>query len=159
MPVNSKLLEVMPAGYGYVVFTAVGSIFTNMWMGINVGRARKRLGVKYPAMYSETSNEFNCIQRAHQNSLEGHPSFLFLLIVGGLQYPKISAVLGHVYILGRIAFTLGYYTGEPDKRKCGGVIMHIAELLLLGCTTSFAGHQLGWFNHCCGGTTRAIKFH
>lgn len=37
---------------------------------------------------------------------------------------------------------------EPEKRKWGG-FMHIAELLLLGCTISFASHQLGWVCSSC----------
>ena len=43
---QSKILEILPENYGYVVFVAVDSIFVNMWMAMNVGRARKELGVK-----------------------------------------------------------------------------------------------------------------
>merc|ERR1711976_949478 len=154
MAVQSKIMEMLPEGYGYVVFTAVGSTFVNMWMAINVGRARKRLDVKNPIMYSPDNNEFNCIQRAHQHTLEGHPTFLMLLFIGGLQYPKISAAVGHVYLLSCIAFALGYYTGDPDKRAWGS-FGHIAELLMLGCAISFGAHQLGWVGGgCCSKMSR-----
>jgi len=46
MAVQSKLIDVLPTHYGCVVFTAVGSIFVNMWMALNVIRARKQYNVK-----------------------------------------------------------------------------------------------------------------
>jgi len=46
MAVQSKLIDVLPADYGYVVFTAVGSMFVNVWMVFNVIRARKQHNVK-----------------------------------------------------------------------------------------------------------------
>jgi len=134
----------LPQGYGYVVLVgAVGNTFVNMWMAINVSKARKQYKVEYPDMYSTTSKEFNCIQRAHQNTMEGEGRFLTLLFIGGLQYPKISAGLGLVYLIGRIVYAKGYYTGEPDKRG-RGAFFHLAELLLLGNAISFAAHQLEW---------------
>jgi len=141
----SKFAGELPEGYGYVVLVGcVGNTFLNMWLAINVGRARKRFDIKYPTMYSDSNNEFNCIQRAHQNTLEGQGAFLTMLFLGGLQYPKITAGAGVVYLLGRVAFALGYYTGEPDKRRCGAIITHLSELCLIGNAISFAAHQLEW---------------
>lgn len=140
----TKIVSDLPEGYGYVVLVGcVGNTFVNMWMAINVGRARKRLGVEYPDMYSSTSKEFNCIQRAHQNTLEGQGTFLSMLFIGGLQYPKITAAVGTLYLASRVAFALGYYTGEPKNRRWGA-FGHIAELCLMGHVISFAAHQLDW---------------
>jgi len=139
----SKFAECMPEDYGYVILTATASHFANMWMAINVGKARKKFGIEYPDMYSKDSKEFNCIQRAHQNALENHGSFMFYLMIGGLQYPRIAAASGLIYIAGRIAYAKGYYTGEPEKRRWGG-FAYIGLLSLLGSTISFAAHQLRW---------------
>ncbi|KAK7088645.1 glutathione S-transferase 3, mitochondrial-like [Littorina saxatilis] len=146
MGIMTRIASDLPEGYGYVVLVgAVGNTFVNMWMAINVGRARKRFDIPYPEMYSTTDKgkEFNCIQRAHQNTLEGQGTFLTLLFIGGLQYPKITAGVGMMYLASRVAYALGYYTGDPDKRRWGA-FGHIAELVLLGNVISFAAHQLEW---------------
>jgi len=53
----------MPRDYGYVVLTAISSVFVLMWMGFKVGAARKKYNVQYPTMYSNNSDQFNCVQR------------------------------------------------------------------------------------------------
>ncbi|XP_013386974.1 microsomal glutathione S-transferase 3-like [Lingula anatina] len=131
-----SLSKVLPEDYGLVVMTGAGSIFVNMWHAMNVANARKKFEVPYPLTYSSVNNgenQFNCIQRSHQNFLENYPPFLMLLFLGGLQYPKISAGMGTVYLVGRIVYALGYNTGDPDKRKRGG-FLHIAEMVMLGST-------------------------
>jgi glutathione S-transferase len=147
MPVQSKLLEVLPANYGYVVLTVVGSTFVNLWLYRNVMKARTEYKVEYPDMYSKDSTKFNCIQRAHQNFLEAYPQFLVFLTLGGLQYPRISAGAGVVYLIGRIAYAVGYYTGEPKNRRYG-LFGFVGMLTLLGNTVSFACHQLKWVGGC-----------
>lgn len=141
MAAHSKLIEVLPAEYGYVIFTAVGSQFVNMWMAFNVMKARKEHNVKFPTLYAADNDKFNCVQRAHQNTLESYPSYLLFLLVGGLQYPRVAAAGGVVYLLGRIAYALGYYTGNPEKRQWGG-FGYIGMIALIGSTISFGAHQL-----------------
>ncbi|XP_067003421.1 glutathione S-transferase 3, mitochondrial isoform X2 [Anabrus simplex] len=108
---NSPVTLTIPAEYGYCVLVAVGSAFVLVWKGMKVGQARKKFDVPYPNMYSPTNTHFNCIQRAHQNTLENYPQFLMLLLLGGLEWPVVSAVGGTVWLLGRIAYAKGYYTG------------------------------------------------
>ena len=40
------LLDLMPVGYGYIIFVAVSSIFLNLWLGFNVMKARKQFKVQ-----------------------------------------------------------------------------------------------------------------
>merc|ERR1712098_825104 len=101
-----------------------------------VGAARKKYGVKYPDMYSKDSEIFNCIQRAHQNTLENIPTFLFLLSTAGLSHPYISAVAGWIWIAGRVAYGLDPAL-DPAKRMQGAFgITHAthATLTLLACS-------------------------
>lgn len=139
----SKILETLPDGYGYVILTAVDSVFLNIWLARNVVKARKQYKIEYPIMYSADNDKFNCIQRAHQNTLELWPQFLTLLFVGGLQLPRITAAAGVVYIIGRIVYAKGYYSGDAEKRKYGFFGM-LGMLTMLGTTVCAAFHQLKW---------------
>lgn len=86
---------------------------------------------KAEAEKDSKKNLFNCVQRAHQNTLEMFPIFSTLLLAGGLQYPEISAAAGVVYILGRIVFVSGYSTGIPAKRT-RGAFGYLGLITLLG---------------------------
>ncbi|KAK2174479.1 hypothetical protein NP493_799g04000 [Ridgeia piscesae] len=141
MVVQSKIFSQLPADYGYVVLAGAGSVFINMWMAINVSRARKQYDVKYPKMYSDDSDMFNCIQRVHQNTLEMYTPFMFVLLIGGLQFPRLCAASGGVYLLGRIIYAKGYYTGDPKKRV-RGAFGGIALFVMLGATIGTALHML-----------------
>jgi len=46
MVAPSKILELLPDGYGYVILTFVDSIFVNMWLAKNVMKARKEYSVE-----------------------------------------------------------------------------------------------------------------
>jgi len=46
MVAASKILELLPEGYGYVMLTFVDSIFVNLWMARNVMKARKEYNVQ-----------------------------------------------------------------------------------------------------------------
>jgi glutathione S-transferase len=52
-------------------------------------------------MYSEKHPEFNCYQRAHQNTLEFTPFYLALVLTGGLRHPLFAAGAGAVYLASR----------------------------------------------------------
>ena len=130
--------------FGYVILTAIASFFMVMWKAAKVGGARKKYEVPYPKMYSD-NDSFNCYQRAHQNTLEGFPMFLVLLIFGGLTFPKMSAIAGIIWIVGRVFYALGYYTGDPSKRM-RGAFGYIGLLSLLVFSIITALKLLGWIS-------------
>nr|XP_039252142.1 microsomal glutathione S-transferase 3-like [Styela clava] len=134
--------NVLPREYGYVALTGTAAWALMMWMSvINVNKARKKYDVPFPKMYSDENQIFNCIQRAHQNTVEQLPQFLFLLGLGGVQHPKFASACGMLWVLGRIAYAKGYYTGNPANRTRGR-FGHFGMLGLVGSTVSFALHQL-----------------
>lgn len=110
-------------------------------MATGVMKARKAFNVPYPALYADSAhknaNEFNCVQRAHQNSLENLISFYPMLILAGVRFPITAAVAGLMYNVGRILYFKGYCTGEPKKRM-NGWIQYFGTLTLLGAVFRFA---------------------
>lgn len=134
-------VELLPE-FGYVILVFIVSYFALFWMAANVGMARKKYEVPYPAMYSDRVPMFNCIQRAHQNTLEAYPPFLVFLLLGGLLYPKLSALSGIVWIVSRIVYAKGYYTGDPKNRNYGA-FGYLGLLVLLGCNVCLALQLIG----------------
>ncbi|PRP87380.1 hypothetical protein PROFUN_01642 [Planoprotostelium fungivorum] len=121
----------LPPHFGLVILSGIVFLLYIVYLGVQVGGARKKFGVDYPKMYDDSKPHFNCFQRAHQNTLEAAPTFLFLLLAGGLSFPIISAIAGFVFTAGRVAYATGYQTGEP-KQRTKGAFGYIGLLTLLG---------------------------
>uniref|UniRef100_A0A673L4C3 Microsomal glutathione S-transferase 3b n=1 Tax=Sinocyclocheilus rhinocerous TaxID=307959 RepID=A0A673L4C3_9TELE len=85
--------NLLPANFGYAIFTYLYSFVMLMYLGVQVGSARKKYGVKYPTMYSDKEQVFNCIQRAHQNTLEVYPQWLVFQTIAALEYPVSITVV------------------------------------------------------------------
>ncbi|XP_023698261.2 microsomal glutathione S-transferase 3b [Paramormyrops kingsleyae] len=135
-----ELLDVLPVRFGFVILIFVYSLVMLMYLAIKVGAARKKYDIKYPTMYSEKEQIFNCIQRAHQNTLEVYPQWLIFQTIAGLVYPTTASVLGVIWVTSRFSYAWGYYTGNPVKRMNGAygyvgffgvVILSIAVALQL----------------------------
>ncbi|XP_060071645.1 glutathione S-transferase 3, mitochondrial-like [Ylistrum balloti] len=128
--------------HGYVVLVIASTWFLLNWTAMKVLEARRMYSIPDPRMYSANDDRFNCIQRAHQNTLEVYPTYIILQIFGGLYAPKLGAVSGLIWMAGRVAYALGYYTGDPEKRK-NGFFGYIGILTLLVCTVMLGLSLLG----------------
>ncbi|KAJ4755653.1 Microsomal glutathione S-transferase 3 [Rhynchospora pubera] len=133
--------------YGYVVLDLVLYAFLNTWMSIQVGNARKKYKVPYPTLYATESDNkdaklFNCVQRGHQNSIEYMPVFFVMLLVGGIQHPRIAAGLGALYIIARFFYFKLYSTGNPQNRLKPVGLSFLALFGLIICAASFGVNLL-----------------
>ncbi|KVI03016.1 microsomal glutathione S-transferase 3-like [Cynara cardunculus var. scolymus] len=130
------IVELLPKEFGFVVLTIIAYCFLNVFMQIQVGRARKKYNVPYPILYATEADSkdykiYNCIQRGHQNSLEVLPIFFILMVLGGLRHPITCSVLGVVYIVSRFFYFTGYASGDPKGRLPLGKYNVIAILGLM----------------------------
>ena len=88
----------VPNEYGWVVLGAgFGSLLCNIVLSAPVSMGRKRLNVPYPNLYAvpgvhKHADEFNRIQRSHQNYMEMLDSYIAMTLLGGLKYPVACAV-------------------------------------------------------------------
>ena len=109
----------------------------NIGLAINVAMARKKYNVQYPNLYAppdtnkKDAEAFNCIQRAHQNTLESYSVVMLQMMAAGLRYPLTSAFCGFMWVLGRVVYGYGYSVGGPKGRMAGGIISHFGDIPLI----------------------------
>ena len=96
-------------------------------------------------MWSDKHPIFNCYQRAHQNTLEMIPFVLVMLLLGGLRHPLVASATGGVFLIARIIYSLGYYTGDPKGRLPGFIATLLCMIVLFGCSVSTAAGLLGYW--------------
>lgn len=113
----------------FPAITTIGALFVYFGLGIAVGAARFKYKIQPP---QTTGNEtFERIYRTHQNTLEQIVLFLPCLWLYSIFVdPKWGAILGAVWIVGRIAYAWGYYI-EASKRAAGNAIASLATLVLM----------------------------
>jgi glutathione S-transferase len=96
---------------------------------INVGRARAKSGIKAPQMVGDP--EFERALRVQQNTLEQLVIFLpAMWIFGTVVNPIYAAILGAIWIIGRILYAWGYYQAA-EKRGPGFGVSSLATIVLI----------------------------
>ena len=129
-----------------MVLAAAAPFAINFWQMMKIGGLRRKHGIKYPQRVSEKHNDCNCAQRVHQNTLEQLPVYYPCLLLGGLRHPLYAGIAGGIFVLGRIIYSLGYYSGKPEKRLPGFMISGLLGLIpLFGMTVSAGAGILGWW--------------
>jgi glutathione S-transferase len=109
-----------------VTLLAVGFYF---FTGVAVAKARARYGIKAPATTGYP--DFERFFRIQANTLEWMPIFLPPLWLFAIYVNDIAAaVLGLVWILGRILYFRGY-SAAAEKRSRGFAIQALAGTTLL----------------------------
>ncbi len=138
----------VPSQYGWVVLGAgLGTFFTNGYLSAAVMSARTKYNIAYPNAYAipgfhKNADEFNRVQRSHQNYLEGLPSYLVLTLLGGLKYPIANAIGTVCFCIGSILYQKGYVDTSLDasmaRHKKGGPIKYIGIFTALYSTGALA---------------------
>jgi len=128
----------LKSSLGWIGLVMIFNGLMIQFLSSQVMKARKEYKVEYPDLYAvkaenKYAKEFNCYQRAHQNTLEQQPIFIPLALIAAQRYPLIAAISGFIFVLSRFFFASGYYTFDPAKRYRGGFGM-IGVGLLFGLT-------------------------
>ena len=132
--------------YGYVVLAAAAPFVVNFWQMMKIGGLRKKHGIKYPVMTSDKHPDFNCAQRAHQNTLEQLPFYFPCVLLAGLRFPIYASIAGACFCTARIVYSVGYYTGNPEARVPGAIMSLLLGMLpLFGMAVSTGAGMLGWW--------------
>mmetsp|Transcript_13454 Transcript_13454/g.22911 ORF Transcript_13454/g.22911 Transcript_13454/m.22911 type:complete len:155 (-) Transcript_13454:65-529(-) len=146
----------VPQTYGYVLLSCViAPTVSNFVMTGNVVKARKSLDVKYPNLYGipgfhKNADEFNRIQRGHQNAFELLAFFIPACLVGGTKHPIAVSVYGILFSVGCILYQWGYMDTKHDVataryKKGGPVLRTLAFVGAIGSVVSLAGSLLSWW--------------
>lgn len=115
--------------HAYVAIVSLLALLVYFWMSLQVGRARAKSGIKAPAMTGDPVLERAI--RAHYNTLEWLPLFLVPLWLFAIYWSDlVAAILGLIWIVGRILYQLGYVQ-DPGKRELGFLIQALAVAVLL----------------------------
>ena len=117
--------------FNYTALVTCLAILFYFFSTIQVSKARAAFGVKVPAISGNP--DFERVFRVQANTLEWMPIFLPSLWLFAIYISDpIAAVLGIVWIAGRILYMTGY-SQAADKRGRGfGVQAGAAILLWLG---------------------------
>jgi glutathione S-transferase len=127
----------MPRYTAIVTLLAVAFYF---FLATRVAVARGKLNVPLPAT---TGNpDFERIFRVHQNTLEWLPTFLVSLWLCAIYLNDVgAAVLGLVWIGGRVLYFIGY--SKAVARRLPGFFIQTAACVLL-FVGALAGTILHW---------------
>merc|ERR1712217_20526 len=138
-----------PEYYELLFIPLAMSWVMNLFLTIQVSIARKRYDVQYPNLYApanhpkpEAAYKFNCVQRAHQNTLESWSMVMVTMFATGLVYPVPAAAAGTTWVLGRFVYGFGYALGNPAFRMPGGMLSHVGDLPLMGMAFRIAYNAL-----------------
>eukprot|EP00056_Hartaetosiga_gracilis_P006953 m.102613 g.102613 ORF g.102613 m.102613 type:complete len:166 (+) comp12595_c3_seq2:284-781(+) len=145
---STSFLQI-PSDFGYVGFALLGFVGVMIHKIFGVVAVRKKYKVPYPILYAKIGDgeikeekqlmEYNCTQRAHQNTLEFAPLFLAMTLFAGLRYPKAAAVGFSLWVLQRFFYFEGYKSGDPKNRVNMYFLSSISTpiLLILTAISSF----------------------
>lgn len=117
--------------FHYTAFVTIMAAMAYFWMATQVARSHVKAGILPPLMTGDPVLERTV--RAHINTLEWMPIFLPSLWLFAIYWSDLSAaILGVLWIAGRIIYFRGYVV-DAGNRRMGFFIQAMAVgVLLLG---------------------------
>jgi len=117
--------------YHFTALVTCLAILFYFFTSLQVGKARAKFGIKAPATTGNPG--FERVFRVQMNTLEWLPFFLPALWLFAIYISDpIAAVLGLVWIVGRILYMTGYSQAAEKRGRGFGIQAAAAILLWLG---------------------------
>ena len=115
--------------YPLVGIISLLALLVYVYMGFRVGQGRAKYGVAAPAVTGHPA--FEREYRIQVNTLEWLPVFLVSLWLFAISWnaDRLSAVIGLVWIVGRILYMTGY-ARAAEQRSTGFLIQMLAAAVL-----------------------------
>src|SRR5438477_10451207 len=114
--------------YHFTALVTLLAVLVYFYSSILVSRARRKFGVKLPAISGNP--DFERVFRAQMNTLEWLPIFLPSLWLFAIYISDpFAAALGLVWVIGRILYILGYAQAVA-KRGRGLAVQALAAIAL-----------------------------
>ncbi|CAK5278363.1 unnamed protein product [Mycena citricolor] len=115
----------VPTGFSWVAAALASTTILLMGQSITVSKHRAAAGIAYPQLYADKeeasknplAHKFNCVQRAHQNTIENIAQVYMMTLVLSLTSPRAAATGLGLWIVSRVAYTVGYASGKPENRN------------------------------------------
>jgi glutathione S-transferase len=83
--------------------------------------ARLEYNVPWPHTFalekSKDKLKFDMVQRAHLNFVENYPQYLATAYFALQLAPTLATLFGCFFLLGRVVFALGYYSGDATAKN------------------------------------------
>ncbi|KAJ6591156.1 membrane-associated proteins in eicosanoid and glutathione metabolism [Mycena vulgaris] len=140
----------LPAGTGYLAGAFLSTVVLLLGQTAVAVKSRGPSGVTYPRAYAEKAEmeanpaavRFNCAQRAHANTLENLPMLYTMTLITALKYPVLAASALGLWSVARVGYTLGYATGNPNKRYNVLSVLHYPLFFALLGMSAYTVFQL-----------------
>jgi glutathione S-transferase len=117
--------------YHYTALVTLLSLLFYFYTTTRVSKARAEFGVKVPAISGNP--DFERVFRVQMNTLEWLPIFLPSLWLFAIYVSDwIAALIGLVWIAGRIVYLVGYAQAAAKRGPGFGIQALAAGVLLLG---------------------------
>jgi glutathione S-transferase len=116
-------------GFLLVALVTVLALILTVALALYVARSRARYGVAAPATTGHP--DFERAYRIHANTTEQLAAFIASLWLCAIYLqPLLAAVVGFVWIAGRIVYAFSY-SADPARRSVGFAISLIAVVVLI----------------------------